>query len=307
MKLNSKRIIIILGSIGLLLAIGSAILIVQYRQDIKNYFGVKEKPKVVVPPVTIWIHGTNLKTVVPRWMHKLIPARYQSRSDEVVSELIKATDLKQKSAVYKAAKLLADADSKDFDLNNFYLFRWSGSLDEHARENAAVDLYCMLSDIVRRMEFEYGGVPKITIIAHSHGGNVALSLAKVYDKENTKFKIDKLILLACPVILSTKNLVLDPFIKQVYSLYSNWDWVQVMDPQGMSKGGFSGRTFPLSPKLKQASVQKSGRGLYHMEFKDQDFIKLIPSIISLMGTKNSGHCSINPVSDEYLVCINNTA
>jgi len=56
-------------------------------------------------------------------------------------------------------------------------------------------------------------VPKVTLISHSHGGNVALNLAAIAEKESP-LSIERLILLACPVQQETAALVDAPMFKK---------------------------------------------------------------------------------------------
>ena len=120
-----------------------------------------------------------------------------------------------------------------------------------------------------------------TLIAHSHGCNVALYLAEL--AKSGEFKdlvIDRLILLACPVQLATAHLVGSPIFKRVFSFYSTADLGQIIDPQGLynetkkiSKDSkkpplFSQRLFDDSPNLVQARILMNRQSPGHMSFSN---------------------------------------
>ena len=151
----------------------------------------------------------------------------------------------------KIAQTLIDNDPDRFCAENFYLFGWSGALSFKERERAARQLYLELKILRQDYKNKYGKEPIIRILAHSHGGNVALLLEQVRDKNDTAFAIEELILLAVPVQTHTMYYTHAPLFKKVYSLYSMFDALQVADPQGLQicKSGsplFSERLFPAS-------------------------------------------------------------
>ena len=109
--------------------------------------------------------------------------------------------------LWEIAQWLIHADPQMFNPDNFYIFSWSGRLDFNVRLNAAYDLYKELAPIISQYIKHYGIQPKIRLLAHSHGGNVALNLARVANTSN--LTIDELVLLACPVQCQT-----EPFSKK---------------------------------------------------------------------------------------------
>src|SRR5690606_21498756 len=114
------------------------------------------------------------------------------------------------------------------------------------------------------------------IIAHSHGGNLALHMAKIRTAPSP-LTVKSLILLACPVQEKTMHLIDTPMFQRIYSLYSSFDLVQVLAPQlrrsdltkpyfaKASKGtqkkrgykipSFSSRLFPQHPHVIQAKIK----------------------------------------------------
>lgn len=140
--------------------------------------------------------------------------------------------------------------------------------------------------MVVEYESKYGVKPEITLITHSHGGNVVLNMAALKDNDGD-FAVQA-ILLACPVQHETKELVADPFFKKVYSFYSTSDILQIIDPQGMYKTDtnqkrhfeLSKREFPVSDNLRQAQLRINGFGIMHIGFTLERFIELLPDIVS---------------------------
>lgn len=66
------------------------------------------------------------------------------------------------------------------EIDHFYTFGWSGILSSIKRRNDSLRLYNTLSDEVARY-YKMGIKPKIRLICHSHGGNVALNLGMVHE------------------------------------------------------------------------------------------------------------------------------
>lgn len=67
--------------------------------------------------------------------------------------------------------------------NHYYLFGWSGLLNQERRRIEAVRLYNSLSEEVE--DFKRRGIePKIRIISHSHGGNLVLNAGGIHSVLN---------------------------------------------------------------------------------------------------------------------------
>ena len=99
---------------------------------------------------------------------------------------------------------------------------------------AAKDLYNSLKSLIREYKSLYGITPKIRLIGHSHGGNVILNLVPIVKQaHDDAFHVNEVVLLACPCQNATKDYALDPLFEKVYSLSSKFDFVQVIDPQGL--------------------------------------------------------------------------
>jgi len=230
-------------------------------------------PTLKTPAITVWIHGTKSREFLMSRLSEFT----QSMEDELLGckqGLHKITSLKKKQNHYLLAKELSDGCPQQFSWDHFYIFGWSGKLNHPERQNGARQLYHALKELVLFYQKKYSTNPQITIIAHSHGGNVALNMAATVDKE-CSLVIDKLILLACPVQNYTIDLVKAPLFKKIYSIHSHTDMLQILDPQGLhpffalkrmaefknafniskKRPLFSRRHFPISPKIVHSCIR----------------------------------------------------
>ena len=232
--------------------------------------------------ITIWIHGTRL------FFNRL----YQEGLPQHEG-LGLAQNLALPHRLKVVAPTLHKADPERFDLAHFYIYGWSGKLCFIEREKAAQRLHNELANLVQTYEQTYGSKPFVRIIAHSHGGNVALNLAL---QSNSTLTIDELILLACPVQEHTQHLANNHQFKKIYALYSALDIVQILDPQGMYKhrskpdAFFSKRNFAHRDGLAQMKVKVDRRAITHFEFTQSSFLNLLPSILTGIDTWHSTIC-----------------
>src|SRR5690606_24411484 len=123
---------------------------------------------------------------------------------------------------FSIAKTIVANDPENFSLKEFYVFCWSGHFSRRERKIAAIKLYYDLIKIVETYKRKYHVYPVIRIFAHSHGGNLALHMAKI-KSPLLPLSIQSLILLACPVQEKTIHLIDTPMFQQIYSLYSSLD------------------------------------------------------------------------------------
>ena len=131
-----------------------------------------------LPPgnATIFIHGTMFALVSPLANLGPIP--------EGLIPFSSCTN-----GYKRVGMALIASNPKQFTQQNFFYFGWNGELDFTERKQAAYLLYDTISEHTE----------PLTIIAHSHGCNVALYLAQIAEeKKNTTLKIDSLILFSCP-------------------------------------------------------------------------------------------------------------
>jgi len=237
--------------------------------------------------ITIWIHGT-------RSVHTIVLRNFFFRK----LGLHLATSYEKKHNAHKIATTVQNQKTKRFNVNNFYIFGWSGKLSPNKRTDAAKNLNISILKIIKQYKAKHGIVPKIRLVTHSHGGNVALLLAKINKKQATKIKIYELVLLACPVQEKTAQLISNKMFENIYSIYSGMDMIQVLDPQGLhevskkklGKHLFSLRLFSPQKNLIQTKLKINGRGILHVEFLTEKFMKLLPYILE----------SMDSCKDEYL-------
>ncbi|KKQ10502.1 MAG: hypothetical protein US22_C0061G0002 [candidate division TM6 bacterium GW2011_GWF2_36_6] len=124
--------------------------------------------------------------------------------------------------------VLNSIDPEFYSDSSFYTFGWDGWLSNQSRIDNAKILYQSLFDLVQKLKTCYENV-NITILAHSHGGNVALNLANAYNELKSDLLIDKLVLIGTPVQSETSKFILSPIFKKIYSFYSDSDMVQIID------------------------------------------------------------------------------
>ena len=226
--------------------------------------------------ITIWIHGT-----------KLIPRPILHTIFHSPDGLVPASSLDTQFHLRTIADTLCAADPEKFSSEYMFLFGWSGQLAFQERKEAAKTLYSQIKPVIKSYEFKYKKRPKIRIITHSHGGNVALNLAKI--KDDSGFVIDELILLACPVQETTAELIKDPIFKEVFVLYSSLDLLQIIDPQGLYSQNnncplLSKKRFPVGKNITQVKMKMNGRALLHSDFIRIKFAFMLPKVIDKMRT-----------------------
>ena len=198
-----------------------------------------------------------------------------------------------------------------------YIFGHAGTMDPEKRELIGYNLFHLIKNIHNEYLEKDEIKPIITIIGHSHGGNIGLNIATGLRDNPLSFTIDRLILLASPVQKFTKDLVSSPLFKKVYSLHSHRDLVQIADLQGLYTYNkdkyddnriYSERHFKPQEKLIQAHIKwkktppplklkhkaakqyftlistaanitGGQRGLTHIEFMLPPFISHLPKLI----------------------------
>ena len=230
--------------------------------------------------ITVWVHGTRF---MQSFLQKKIFKKYFFYRDP---GLKKAASYDKQHGPRKIAETLHNQNTTRFDIDNFYFFGWSGKLSHTKRKEAAQELDDALKKLIAEYKEKYGVIPKIRLITHSHGGNVALCLSDINKNCEHTLIIDELILLACPVQEKTAYMIKDDIFKQVYSLYSTMDILQVIDPQGLKfkkdeikTPFFSKRVFEPQENLTQTRLKINGRGILHIEFLLSNFMHALPHIL----------------------------
>jgi hypothetical protein len=146
---------------------------------------------------------------------------------------------------------------------SFYTFGWNGRLDHKKRVRAAQDLYNALTKELERVKQEKPNSKiKIEILAHSHGGNVALNLAAAEEKNKKNLCIDKLVLLGTPIQSETKSYVNSPIFKKVYNIYSTGDAIQTLDIFSTKDPASKRRVNIETPESKLAQIKIKAEKYY---------------------------------------------
>jgi len=263
--------------------------------------------QIKFPPITVWIHGTHL---IRR------PIFYSIFNGKATLKQAYFFDSDQ--SFYTTAKTIAMSSPKKFPLDTFYIFGWSGKLRAQEREDAAKQLYQDLQSIIAIYLQQYQIYPVIQLITHSHGGNVALNLAKVKDPTDTQFSIASLVLLACPVQTQTMDYICNSIFKQVYVLYSGIDMLQVLAPEIIYQNNkeqkqtirsykippFSSRRFPLQSHIIQAKIKINKHALLHTKFTSPKFLTILPLILTELDQWDYTEKQANILQNkEKLLCI----
>ncbi len=261
------------------------------------------------PPLTIWVHGT-LIIYTPSY-HKIFGKQ---------ECMLPISAFPEGHHFREIAETIAQHDPEHFPIEEFYVFGWSGKLRQQEREKAAVVLHEEIIKLQTQYEQKYGKKPVIRIIAHSHGGNVALSMAKIKHTHHPLIK--SLILLACPVQERTKHLICTPMFHHVYSLYSSFDMIQIIAPQlrrlctkyecpqrqhkyHYTLMPFSNRVFPTYSHLTQAKVKINDLPISHTRFSSTNFVALLPTILKKLDSWHEETLANNTIAKHKLLCVYN--
>lgn len=110
----------------------------------------------------------------------------------------------------------------------YYTFGHLGVLSHRYRESVARVLYEDLVKKVREAEHDYEKV-KVVLVAHSHGGTIALNLASIENELKKKLVIDDLVLFGTPLQQETAPYASHAMFKRVMNCYSLGDSVQGSD------------------------------------------------------------------------------
>lgn len=104
----------------------------------------------------------------------------------------------------------------------YHAFGWLGELTIDGRKSAAQKLYQELIALKKPED-------TLTLIGHSHGGNVIAYLAQEEAMHKKGLVVEQAYILATPIQPETINLFADKMFQQVISLYSKKDTVQISD------------------------------------------------------------------------------
>lgn len=131
---------------------------------------------------------------------------------------------------------VARASAITADIEEHAIFGWDGLLSQSARFMAASQLYDALVSYRDRVIKMYGVEPRIRILAHSHGGNVALWLADFEKERQKKLSVDFLFMYGTPMQVETGHCITSPFFKHIILGYSRGDSIQRRDYFSTERG-----------------------------------------------------------------------
>ena len=158
------------------------------------------------------------------------------------------------------AAIISELDNTKNEL--MYTFGWSGLLTRSGRKADGLKLYNEIASEIKKLK-KQNIEPKIRIIAFSHGGNVALNMAKAINENNNfkkDFLINELILIGTPVQRDTDYLINSDLFSGIYHFYSTNDLAQKIDHISATSHychqRFAARKgFCLPKKLKQIRIR----------------------------------------------------
>jgi len=110
----------------------------------------------------------------------------------------------------------------------YFLFGHLGLLCQNYRADAGVELYNHICDTVAELQKSYCHV-RVRLVTHSHGGNIALNLARAERLYNRKLVVDDLIMYGAPIQVETAAYAYDPLFVRVINCYSEGDSIQSND------------------------------------------------------------------------------
>lgn len=172
------------------------------------------------------------------------------------------------SLFYERINDLLPADSHHSHV--FCTFGWSGRLSGPERRYWADVLYLQLQKKINEVKkkLKKNQELEVVLMAHSHGGNVALNLALAEEKFKGHLVVDKLVLLGTPVQSETEHMIYSPIFKSIFNFYSKGDRIQQIDIFS-TEDSWSRRTFKrtslLSARMVQIAVEVAGTHPRHNE------------------------------------------
>jgi hypothetical protein len=152
-------------------------------------------------------------------------------------------------------------------------YMWPGYLIHESRKLAAQGLVKVIKSYPEDMI--------ITLVAHSHGGNVSILASQILATDpHNKHTIDSLYAIATPVNVAFYKPNMN-IIKKLYNLFSFADRVQPVL-------GIFGRTFPDHPRIANMRLVLDGKEPGHIEFCTELMAQWLPYIHEKLDQENIG-------------------
>jgi len=233
--------------------------------------------KLPAVTVTVWVHGTHPAK-------RLLESRFSPIRSQVYvpAGLSLAKDLPMHYNFCEIAQECNKRNPEEYGLNNFYTFGWnSAKITSRQRKKVGNQLYQDLDSLLVNYKKKYRSV-KLRLIGFSHGGNVILNCMS-HLPFSCKGIETEVVLIATPIQESNKWYVNTPYVKRVYSLYSDGDWIQRIDMQKLHQDApsntplLSGRKFTDSDQVIQVNFRFNGKAIGHIKYRS--VMKYIPDIL----------------------------
>ncbi len=179
---------------------------------------------------------------------------------------------KQGGSGYEALSRTLTSHNKNFVLHPF---SWTGYNNHQARTKAAQELQDLLQQL------SINKYHTIHIIAHSHGGTVALLAAHMLSVKDPLIRINEIFTLGMPVHAHWYPKAWDA-IDTVYHLFSYGDFIQPVLT-------IFERMLPNESNIYNLPVKKNNEGLWHETLRSADVIMQLPTLHTLL-TKKEQYC-----------------
>ncbi len=187
-------------------------------------------------------------------MRPMLAMGPQEISRDVIDRFHKRSLSKQEAplalySVVAAYDALAQALAPHQKDHLYYAYGHLGLLSQNYRKEVGREFYFWLVQLAQHYQERYEFV-EIDIVAHSHGGNIALWLGHYEDEYGRGLHIDNLVMDGTPIQVETFRFAYRPVFGRVFNRYSDGDRVQGIDRMSTQRGKsyktFSDQRLPVS-------------------------------------------------------------
>lgn len=218
--------------------------------------------------VTVFVH----ETFPLRKLLHYLPGRSLVYAKDGLSL---AKELPQNYHFYRIAQGCIELNNKDYSWDRFYIFGWQSEyICDSVRKNAAHDLVDSIAKIAHDYLIQHEVNPKIRLIGYSHGGNVILHAAHYLPLVQHGEIIDiEAWIFGTPIQQTNHDCVNQGKFTQCYSFYSEKDWIQRIDPQGLCNKTirkthfWSDRTFDKNASCMQVKFTVNDKAISHIYYR----------------------------------------
>ena len=206
-----------------------------------------------------FLSQTTFSKVMPKTEHWVIIHGTFARSSSFIKWWKKGGD---------AHEALSKALSHKKDRITIHSFGWSGHNNHQARKDAARQLIKIAQTCL------VDNSHSLHIIAHSHGGTVALLAAQMLAEQKSNLKIAQLFNLGTPVHFQWYPQAFT-IIQTIYHLFSYGDMIQPVITM------FE-RTLPSAPHVYNLQVKKDNSCPWHESLRSPELISQLPTLPALI-------------------------